>query len=113
MTDIGPGNLGAFVLVLVLLTLLVPTVIVALFANVILVVPVRDNPKLYVRRRFMCWLGVCGFFIGSSVAILTARGAPLAVDVLIHGLIGLALGIVAGNTVGRVAWLWLRPIDEG
>jgi hypothetical protein len=107
------GNIAAALAkVVLLLSFVLPLAMVWLFGHMILVLPARENPKLCVRRRFMCWLGVVGVVVGAAIATATTRGEVSALRVLFGVLVGVNVGMVLGNVVGRIAWLCLRPLDE-
>jgi hypothetical protein len=113
-------NLVGIAIVGALCCLLIPTVTLALFGYLLLVAPVRDNPALRVRRLFVYWLSVGGFFAGGAIWILETVGEadvgiewPYAVAPFpVNPLTGLVGGAILGNLVERIVWLRLKSAEE-
>jgi hypothetical protein len=115
MSAVGPGILGFWGPVggfAVVVSASLAVLLVGLFLHVTLVDPARNDPRLYVRRRFMCWFGVVGFVIGWGyyIEIVDERTTAKTLA-LTNPVTGLLLGAMVGNLVGRAVWLALRPAE--
>jgi hypothetical protein len=105
----GSGTLGGELIFLVLL--LFATTALAVVGYVVLVVPVRENPRLCARRRFSHALGCVGFLVGGIYWLLTWTvhdrhflSGPWG---------GLLFGAVLGELVGAFVARYLRVEEEG
>lgn len=98
----GSGALGGELIFLALL--LFAAAALAVVGYVVLVAPVRENPRLCVRRRFAHAFGCAGFLIGGAYWVFGRWDR----DPLGDALVGLAVGAVLGELVGAFAALYLR-----
>lgn len=93
------------------LMLLFITAGLAVIGYAVLVAPVREVPNLIVRRRFMHWLAIAGFFAGGVYQLVAEDGLinhPVNA-MIINPFTGLLFGAAVGNVLGRLIGHSLTP----
>ncbi len=104
----GAGTLGGeFALASLLLF---ATGALAVLGHFVLVVPVRANPALCVRRRFAHWLGCVGFLFGGAYWVFT--WTTIHRGLLVNAVGGLVCGVVLGELIGAFVSLYLNGAGE-